>query len=475
MNLILYIVDSLRRDHLSCYGYGRETTPVIDEIAENGCKFERAFSVSTWTKEAAVSLYTGVYPAATGVTTVYDRLGEDITTLPGILNQERYHTVGTTAAGYLSNTFGFTDGFDTFETITDVGPEVKDELSQEFGFPVADRYNFIQPSSVKFHDIILDELRQTDGDFFGLIWSLDVHDPYFVREADAEFSDSAVFLGSPRDSDRSELIDVYDDMIRVSDQRLGEFVKTLKRRGEYADTMLVVLSDHGEAFDEHGRRGHAGMQHCEEIDIPFIVKPADSMDISEIEPQQPIQLVDILPTVLDILGLDRPEHLQGISFLNDEKTDRRPIYAATHYKYNRHWSESIQFDGYKLIRERPTSIHRFISLLYRMVSDDEMRKTLMSMNHSITIQSTIKEYVAYLLRRDQPRTLLFDTEVDQYEDENLLDDPQKNTAPIVDMLLSELELLTSNNEQIAGEISDHEFATVEVDVKKQLEDLGYKL
>jgi len=474
MNVIVYVVDSLRSDHVSCYGYERETTPNIDAVAEDGHVFENSFTVSTWTKEAAASILTGLYPSAVGVETVYDQLPSAVTTLPERLREAGFATAGISSTGHISFDYGFDAGFDTFEMETDLDAATKRELSEKLDVDIEAEYNFFPPQSTTLHGYLLDALDEADDDFFGLLWSLDVHDPYYVTEENATYLDGRRFIGSIGDESPADIRDVYDDMIRLNDRRFGELVAALKDRGEYDDTLLVIVGDHGEGFGDRHQAGHGNLPFREQIEVPFVLKPPDHDGTYDVD--RPVQLTDILPTVYETTGLDVPPHVQGEPLGNRSRHAAgadRPIYVETRYNYSSDRLECVQIGSKKLIQRSPSSVREFLGLIRQMLTSEQLREKLSRMHHSYDLPVTVKRELYYLLTREETVRQLYDLNDDPIEQRDLLETGAGERD--LDRLIDHLNEIRAENERITDDVTDGMITEIGTDTRQQLEDLGYSM
>ena len=303
MIVILYIMDSLRADFLSCYGCPQETSPNIDSLARESVLFLDAFSQSTWTRASGASILTSTYPSAHGILNTGDYFPLSIDSLPAVLQRRGFRTFAITTMRNISPHFGFGDGFDQFiEVYRNEKLAGKRILrSEENGLPVCTSEDI---NTVLFP--ILEECGKRDT--FVFIWSLDTHDPYFHRdERLAHFSPPStelvwarqiVNLNDPRDVERLKLL--YKDMIFHNDHHLGNLIQKLKEVDLFEQTFLILTSDHGEAFGEHGANSHGGLPYEELIRIPLIFK----FPRGDFRGRVPgmVQHIDLAPTILDSIS-----------------------------------------------------------------------------------------------------------------------------------------------------------------------------
>jgi arylsulfatase A-like enzyme len=305
-NLIVISLDTLRSDRLGAYGHGRATSPSFDALAARGALFTRAVSESPWTLPAHATLFTGLHPLRHGVLQKDHKLGAPLLLLPEILAQAGFATFAFTGGGFVLPTRGFDQGFESFKAHMGSRTARKEGIGR-----------WIAPA-----------LSAIDGAggrrFFGFLHGYATHCPYTPPEPFAgTFRDPAAeplaLAGlcqedfaklAPTPGQVRSVADGYDDCVRWMDEELGELVRQLERNGLLDDTLLVVLSDHGEELSEHGTIGHGHSLRPELLRVPLLfVGPG----IAPARLDDEAALADVLPTVLELLGLEAPQGLDGRS------------------------------------------------------------------------------------------------------------------------------------------------------------------
>jgi len=332
VKIIIYVVDCLRADHVSCFGYRRQTTPNIDTLAQDSVLFENAFSPSTWTKPVAASLLTGLYPPAHGLRMRTDVLKWNIRTLPELLREHGYTTLAISTIGNVSSSLGFGKGFDRFidlykepsllakRPVADVHLEkLYNEKQGEVIFPLAEDINEVLFPWIEKH---------INQNFFVFLWAMDPHDPYNPSEEWNLFVDPKykgrmdgsreLAKRANRLEDLQHLINLYDGEIAYTDHCFGQLVAYLKRKGIYNETAIFILGDHGEAFGDHGHMLHGHLPFDEIIRVPLVMKsPAQFYAGQRVSGL--VSLLDIMPTILDLANVPSSEWeslTQGSSLLN---------------------------------------------------------------------------------------------------------------------------------------------------------------
>lgn len=290
LNIVFILIDTLRADRLSAYGYERETSPTLDALAADGLRFAQNMSQSSWTKCSMASMWTAHYPARTGVTRSEDAISPDAKMPAEILQEAGYKTYALWRNAWVGPSFGFSQGFEVYHSprASPVAPSIRREKPTT-GVAGTD-WDIVQSAK----DFLLTHSQEK---FFLYLHLMDVHQ-YVYDE------DSALF--------GTTYSDIYDNSIRWVDRLIGVLIEDLEERGLRDKTLIVVASDHGEAFGEHGREGHARDVYSEVVTTPLII----SFPFRLPEPlvvEAPSENVDLWPTLLDLLGLEPIEGADGRS------------------------------------------------------------------------------------------------------------------------------------------------------------------
>jgi len=322
LNLILVSLDTLRADHLSMFGYPRMTSPFLDRLAAGGALFLEASSQAPETLASHMSLLTGRLPGAVGVFDEYDQLPPESPTLARAFRERGYLTAAFTEGGFVSGTFGFHEGFDLYHDGT------KGEIGE--GDPRQIAGGDVRRTFARAADW-LD--RYGDQPFFLFLHTYEIHTPYSPpmevrRFCDAgytgpfanhfDFQPHAVAINTgamqPTPEDLRQIIDLYDSEIAYVDEELRKFFGALASRGLLASTLVAVVSDHGEEFGERGGWAiHGNSLYGEEIHVPLILHGPGIPAGRVVE--EPVSLVDVPPTIVEMFGLSGPAELDGVSLL----------------------------------------------------------------------------------------------------------------------------------------------------------------
>ncbi|MBI2435092.1 MAG: sulfatase [Candidatus Hydrogenedentes bacterium] len=307
-SVLVYLIDTLRGDHLHYNGYARETSPAIDALARDAVSFTRAVPQSSWTRPSVASLLTSTYPAVHGAQDRSDMLGEGLGSLGAELQKAGYETWCFMSNPSCTPNWGFGEEFKAFVDIESVKLE-------------ADK-------DAKVVDAALAAVEHAQGrPAFFFVHAIAPHNPYEPPAPyDRQFAQAA-YLGDAESQEHQKLIDLYDGEIAFTDAQFGRLIEALKKSGQYDNTLVVLLSDHGEEFWEHGVWGHGLNLFEPQMIIPLLVKlPAQQLAGSLRE--DVVELVDVAPTILHLLGLGTPRQFQGRPILPEPPQAPRLAFAS---------------------------------------------------------------------------------------------------------------------------------------------------
>lgn len=290
-NIILALIDALRPDHLSCYGYSRETSPNIDRIAREGVIFTSAISQASWTWPSVSSLFTSLYPSQHQVTKIFGYpLKKSLTTLAEILRGEGYTTGAISTNAGISLLYQFDQGFDSFnEKCMDVW--------------------WCKGAECMASQILSWLEKNYHSPFFLYLHYNDVHSPFIPPSLFKEV------LNESAESDIDRLILGYDGEIRYVDYYLGKLLSKLKELGINDNTLLIIMADHGEEFFEHGRQNHGPQLYEEVARVPLIFRYPDLFPREKVV-KGVVRSIDIAPTILDVAGISKFKGMEGVSLLS---------------------------------------------------------------------------------------------------------------------------------------------------------------
>lgn len=303
-NLLIVVVDTLRRDHLGHYGYRRPTSPFWDELAKRSVVFDNAYSAAPWTKPSTGSLLTGLYPNKHGAIRKQHRLRNEVTTLAEHLKANGFFTLYVNGGNdHIGDVQNFRQGFDVFRILEKRSGNLADKVVAQF--------------------IQLLEQKRKNRRFFGYVHLMDVHSPYFRTQFTDQFLDpenaKISAIRSPRrinppllkglreegrfgEPEKKTIIDYYDASIRYVDEQLKLLFSELKRLGLADNTYYVLAADHGQELWDHGGWYHGHTLYDELIHIPLTIG-GPGLQGSRINDL--VSNVDVFPTVLELLGVSK--------------------------------------------------------------------------------------------------------------------------------------------------------------------------
>lgn len=301
-NLLLVTFDTTRADHIGCYGHAGAKTPAFDGLAARGVLFERAYATAPMTMPSHSTMFTGLQPIEHGmVTNGKGRLADDIDTLAEILQQQGYQTAAFVAAFVLDSKFGLDQGFETYNDDLSGTPRPTDVLHRE-----------------RAGDVVVDAALawlQQHGDARFHCW-IHLYDPHLPYQAHSE-------TGIPDAS--------YDGEISFADRQLGRVLEFLHQQQLDDHTLIVVVGDHGEGLEEHREHGHGYQLYQSTLHVPLVmVRPGEGP--RGLRVAEPVSLVDLFPTVLQLLSLSPTKPISGNSLAGlwrRETLESRACFAMT--------------------------------------------------------------------------------------------------------------------------------------------------
>jgi arylsulfatase A-like enzyme len=300
-NVVVVMIDTLRPDHLECFGHSAKNSPFLSQLARNGVAFSRAWSSSTWTAPATASLFTSLYPTqhgvlegffihrtrtaeATDATVSVNRLPEAARTLPEHFREAGWRTWGIACNVNVTPRLGFDRGFETFHDYT--GPEYGKGASAEH----------------VFHKLREWKSALASAPYFLYLHFNDVHSPWRDHPA----SSASQLEGHARSRAN------YDGEIEYVDAVVGELFREL---GWSRNTLLCVVSDHGEEFGEHGSTGHGFSVYRELMQIVWLLHWPEGLRTRRVI-EENVGLVDVFPTLAELAGAPYASGLEGRSLAN---------------------------------------------------------------------------------------------------------------------------------------------------------------
>jgi len=315
-NILLIAVDTVRADRLGCYGYKKTTSPNIDRLASEGVVFDECVSVASWTLSAFVSVMTGHLPASHGCKGTESALSPQMPTLPQRLKKHGYYCAAVVSNPFLNAKFGLGRGFDKYDDYTVfLDAELALLGSGSPGEPKEVAELVTGATVTRQAKMLLASARKSGKPFFLFVHYFDPHDSYippspYNRQFDDPYSGPvdgrqvpSYRRNPPAGRDLEHLNALYDGEIAYDDAQVGQLVKAIDESSDPAGTLIIFLSDHGEAFAEHGMLLHGNSAYREEVWVPMIwrwkgVLPAGT------RVKSPVAITDVAATLGKLLGFD---------------------------------------------------------------------------------------------------------------------------------------------------------------------------
>lgn len=386
-NLVFVSIDTLRADHLGCYDYARPTSPRLDAYAKTGVIFRNTTSASSWTIPSHLTMFTGLSPVTHGYIDfeIFRRLNGKAETMAKTFAMNGFRTGAFTGGGFVGTRHGIDMGFQTFET-----------------------------HGTRFENNLKAAEKWLDGvgkqPFFLFLHGFNVHWPYsppaqyrnrFIEgySGDYNLDNFKPELPRPSDADVKLVVSQYDSEIAYVDDLLGDFLDQLKARGILQDTLVVITSDHGEEFYEHGGRDHIQTLYTELLHVPWIMfGPSISASVK----WDQVGTIDLLPTILSIFSLKTDAPIQGKNRLEVLSQEKAPlddeIISYTGFSSYPYHLASIKTKRWKLVHNQLTGMED--------VKPDEQRKA----KFTFLVEKRKGEYLE-----------LFDLDADPMEQNNIAD------------------------------------------------------
>ncbi len=371
-NVILITIDTVRADHLGCYGYSNIKTPTLDGLAGDGIVFERAMAQVPLTWPSHTAILTGTYPFQNGIQDFTGQpLDPQFRSVAQSFKQNGYITGAVVSAFVLDRSWGLARGFDFYDDA------FSPQAFQNKDIGLVDRR---AEESVTHTINWLGRKRAQHRSLFLWLHLYDPHSPYDAPEP---------YRNQYREHP-------YDGEIAYTDHELGRLIAWLKRNQLYDRTLIVVVSDHGESLGEHGENEHGFFIYHSTVRVPLIVKPPTGSGFRPTRVSEPVETIAIAPTLLHLAGLkDAVEKQFNASSLLGQKTNGdHPAYSETFYPFNSF--------GWSPLHSLETSRYHYVDApqpeLYDTSADPDEKKNLAPQQPATV--AVLKEQLQSLLRRN---------------------------------------------------------------------------
>ena len=469
-NIIFIVVDALRADHLSLYGYERDTTPNIDAHSSGGVVFKNAWAASSWTKPSAASYLTGLFPGMHGIGDFFDMLSDELETMPEILGVSGYYSKAISTNNNVSADYNYDQGFNDFKFIR--GHDYKQLLfphpllAGRFPILLENAYrwglvdgNILYGDASTLNRSVIPWLKLNhDKQFFLYLHYMEPHYPYYpirpnyskglrltlndlrtirdTRRASLKDLEKRSLLAA--DERRKSLVETvinrYDDEIAEADRRVEELFEVFDELKLWENSLIIFTSDHGEEFFDHGMGDHGNTMYNEVIHIPLVIFFPQGEYAGAIISEQ-VHLIDLMPTIFDYTGIFCEFNMNGASLM--------PLLAGDEARFinNRgHYFGEVEVFREELPWER----------VYAMSKDN------------FKLIKTLYKDAEYGIE-------LYDIEADPCEKSNLADlHPE-----LTEELLSELEAYIAFCDSLGIQSTEFDEAGLSEENRKRLRALGY--
>jgi len=332
--VILISIDTLRADHLSCYGYQKIRTPHLDSFGTQGTIFWNAGSPVPMTLPAHTSLLTSTYPFVHGVEENGGEVPRGAVTLAGVLQSHGYGTAAFIGGYVLDAQFGLDRGFDSYDSPFHIHPQ-----------PGQEPLDLKRPAESVLHATALWLEKHADQPFFVFVHLYDLHQPYERRPLPG--------------------LSAYDTELSHLNEAIGQFWTFLETQGLVRKALIIVTSDHGESLGEHGEKTHGYFIYQSTLWVPLIVHWPVGVKGQRARIDTPASLIDVAPTILQFLGVPQPPEFQGRSLLAtdrtaaDEEVYSESLYARNHLGCSA--LRSLRLGRYKYIEKRNPELYDLTS------------------------------------------------------------------------------------------------------------------
>jgi arylsulfatase A-like enzyme len=391
-NILLISIDTLRADHLSCYGYKRKTTPEIDRLASDGTVYRQNYSTGVWTPPGHASMLTGLYVSEHGVYGE-NRLAEEIPTIATILKERGYQTAGFVNNSQVGELVGFHKGHDVFVEVWKESPykNAVERLLKGSVRRLREYMGYEDMGAKRTNRLFYDWINSINKDnpFYCFLHYIEPHNPLnppkpfkkkFLRKyKNINEENVSKVAHNPlicyvedinlNEDEVSFIKDLYDGEIAYTDHIIGEILSILKDKNLYDNTMIIVTSDHGEHFGEHGCWSHVASLHEEVLHVPLIIKYPAGFGNKESQVTLYTQAVDIFPTICAVADIALEKKVSGVNLLSSEYHDY--IYAE--------WEGRVPYFIQKKIGENEEKIDP-LKIQSCLIQNEEYKYVWMSNN-----------------------------------------------------------------------------------------------
>jgi len=343
-NVLFITIDALRSDHLSCYGYKRDTSFNIDRLAKEGVLFRKAIAQGGVTRTSVPSILTSMYPKNHGVYWFGDTINPKIATLAEVLKKAGYRTMGGSVKGGHTDISGINRGFDSFVDFSkdeEIAPWISQWINGSNKTPF-----FIWVHYMPLHSVCHPPAP------YDTLYVSDKLKPFFAKREPRFYSMPVLIDGELAEDYKSYYVSQYDGAIRFVDDQIGLILKELERLGLKENTLVIISSDHGELLEEHNSFAtHLGVfEEC--LRVPLVMSYQKKIPAGKAIDKQ-VRSIDIMPTILEIAGVKLPSAIDGQSLLplaqGKQKETSPYVFSEFYDDITGEHAVSLRTPNYKLV------------------------------------------------------------------------------------------------------------------------------
>jgi arylsulfatase A-like enzyme len=313
-SVVLILVDTLRSDYFAGFDSDGQHVAPLRELISDSIIFTRAYSHAPWTRPSVATLFTSLLPSSHGVIRGSkmeggpDHLPDELLTLAEYLKREGYYTAGFVANPQLSPDFGFSQGYDEYYYADSSSDEkfikwISKKLHLYYQNSFYENADSLNKRVLNFLD------RNTQTPFFLYIHYMDPHRPYFCQPEAIWGRSESTYEDVMLKAKREEYLECYKREVEYVERSIAKLIKHMKASGMYEKSVIILTADHGEEFMEHGGWDHGHTLYEEQLRIPLLVK-LPFIRNGQVD-DRAVGLIDVFPTITEIVGLKTPEGLQG--------------------------------------------------------------------------------------------------------------------------------------------------------------------
>lgn len=393
-HILLILVDTLRADHLGCYGYSRDTSPNLDAIAKRGILFKNVYTVAPWTNPTIASLFTGrfpqaIFPPALRAEAIRQALPQELSTAAELLKANGYKTIALVDHPGISPQFHYDQGFEVFIRLFEKGNPSKG-LGTEAEFVLKE---------------FVEQIDSAKGSrMFVYLHLMYPHQPY-IPPAPYDKIFGTGFQNVNR-REKQGIINMYDGEIRQTDDLIAKIQQSLRHRKLSKETYVLVTSDHGEGFWEHGHFEHGNSFFNELLRIPLIIAPPEDKGTSPLQVSEAVSNIDLFPTILQLAQVTPPQETAGKSLLRYITPTEDPPESNFIFSQSLH---SVDINGAACLKQNMKYIYQpnlafRPHQLYDVLKDPRERNNLVKRGENYSAMQ--QHLLAHLKENERKRSTL---------------------------------------------------------------------